>query len=358
MVTVDAPVVIVVVPMTTLPPPLLLLSLSGRQRRPVQDEVDPVFAGAFCELEPCESKLVTGNPDPDVADTAEDVVVGRANVAVALEVEAGGGVETGTVGPFGNVVEQPTPLHAEEVAWAKEVDELLARDTVHPVPRFRQRLTHSRSVHVDTGALVELVVVGRGGLVTVKLPLVLLVVLVDGPEIGGKEVLGMSEVLVVITELVVAAGTTLEVVCVSGGEVGDDGKVRDDVVEGFTVNPEARPGDVVLLRETVQPGPLLRQTLTQSRSVQTLVGVAEELVVARLDDPVMVGELWGADVWNVVIPGPAEVDNETPLQLGPTQRLTQARPVQDVDDSGVVLAAREEVPVLPANVVAVRDEGD
>ncbi|KAL8948647.1 MAG: hypothetical protein Q9222_005186 [Ikaeria aurantiellina] len=400
---------------------------------PVHDEAGSGFACVLAVLEPCGANVVTGSPDPDVTDTKGEVV-GRSDSAVVLEsdlmealtqsrsvqpygrlveepavfgldvdgpgagvtetlmharsvqsplptmleaaeVEVSPGVESDTVGPLCSVFEHPIPLHVDDVSWGKEVDELLDRDTVHPVPRFKQRLTHSRLVHVDAAALEELVVVGRGGPVTIGLPVVVLPALVDGPEMDGSVVPEVSKVLVkevvqpepsakhtsrhkrsvhvvdagieelllvgkgtpVIAGLVVVTGAKFEVVCTPGvvvlvraieqpaprlrqrltqrtsvhvltvaeelvvvrlgipvntDEGEEDGGIGKDVVEGTTVNPEDRPGDdEVLLNDTVQPAPLLRQRLTHSNSVQTLVGVAEELVVARLDGPVIVGEL-------------------------------------------------------------------
>ncbi|KAL8855881.1 MAG: hypothetical protein Q9178_007501 [Gyalolechia marmorata] len=199
-----------------------------------------------------------------------------------------------------------------------DVVPMLGKDKVHPEPRLKQTFAHNRSVHVVVGSPEELVVVTLGNPVT-----------------GGELV----------------ADDDLEE---GGGDVA---------VASVVLGPE-----MLLGKDTVQLGPRFKQAFTHSRSVH--VADATELVVAAGDVPelVIVGVTEPGDdivvgrsvnallvdkleiVVGVIDGGEADsvwlevVDEEAPLHVLPRQMLRQARPTQELDEA-VLLEGGSAIPV-------------
>ena len=199
----------------------------------------------------------------------------------------------------------------------EDVVPMLGKDNVHPEPRLKQTFAHNRSVHVVVGSPEELIVVTLGN-----------------PLTGGE--------LVADDDLEEGSG--------------------DVPVASVELGPE-----MLLGKDTVQLEPRFKQALTHSRSVH--VAGATELVVAGGDVPELVivgGTKPGDDVVvgrgvdallvdkleivvGVIDGGQADsvwlevVDEEAPLHVLPRQMLRQARPTQELDDA-VLLEGGSAIP--------------
>ncbi|KAL8767757.1 MAG: hypothetical protein Q9209_005843 [Squamulea sp. 1 TL-2023] len=308
------------------------------------------------------------------------LVVGRfvVPVKVGLEVvETGGNAEDTDVLP---------ELVVPGCSVLLEGDVVLVRETVQPL-RFKQALTHSKSVQVVVEATVgELVLAVTGTPVTGGLVVPTLVkdelevvVVLDKDNVHREPrskhafthassvqvVVGRTEELVVLTlDNAVTVGKVVD-----GDKPGRDG--NDELVAKIVLDPE-----VLLVSDTVQPKPRLRQALTHDRSVQVADGA--ELLVARFnvvkgllvemndpDDDILVN--WRVDALLVAKPdvvvrdiGNGEVVAEAvwledvdgvTLHVLPVQMLRHAGPTQELDDAAV-LVPKTEVLVLD-NVILV-----
>ncbi|KAL8782325.1 MAG: hypothetical protein Q9213_005486 [Squamulea squamosa] len=369
----------------------------------VEDKIDPLVVVGIDGRVPVDEKLIddavlvrdtvqpprfkhafTQRSSVHVVVTAGPVrfVVGRFVVAVrvGLEVvETGGNVEDTVVLPEFMMVPGCSVLLEENV--------VLVRETVQP-RRFKQALTQSKSVQVVVEANAdELMLIETGtpvsgwlivpGLVEVELGVVAVfdkdnvhreprLKQAFTHKVSVQVVVGRTEELVALTldDAVIVAKVA------DGDGPGRDGD--DTLVAKVVLDPE-----VLLVSDTVQPKPRLRQAFTHSRSVQVAGGaepvvagldVAEGLLVEMIDPDGDVLVDWRVDALVVVkldavvkgigdgevVPEAVwleEVDGVT-LQVLLIQMLRHAKPTQEVDEA-VVLGLGPEVPILNREVLDV-----
>ncbi|KAL8717074.1 MAG: hypothetical protein Q9225_005655, partial [Loekoesia sp. 1 TL-2023] len=268
----------------------------------------------------------------------------------------------------------------------------LVSDTVQAEPRFKQRPTHKRSVHVVEGGAEGTVVTEPGIPVAAGLLVVAeeeIVLKVEGVTEKEFELVSDTTQLDPRPKQRFTQSRSLQVVVgVPEGTVVETPGVPV-IVGPFwkdEVNKNVDVGELLLLdNDIVQPDPRFRQRLTQRKSVQVVVaGTAEDVVVdrpdvttlagkpdprlrqrfthRRPDVPVIVGVAWEDEVdestetdaekvptGGCEVNGGADVldtvDGGCPLHELPTQRLRHARPEHAVLDA-VVLKPGDGEPVL------------
>lgn len=234
----------------------------------------------------------------------------------------------------------------------------LVSDIVQPEPRFEQRPTHKRSVHVVEGGTEETVVTEPG------IPVVAGLVAVAKEEVVFELERVTEEEVELVSETTqldprpkqkFTQSRSLQVVVgVPEGTVVETPSVPV-IVGPFwkdEVNKSVEDGELLLLdNEIVQPDPRFRQRLTQTESVQVVVaGTAEDVVVDRPDVPIFEGKVWEVDVNRSVEVGEVLLLDKEIVQPDPRlrQRFTHRRSVQvvvgDIAEDGVV--DRPDIPVI------------
>ncbi|KAL8705729.1 MAG: hypothetical protein Q9201_001163 [Fulgogasparrea decipioides] len=231
-------------------------------------------------------------------------------------------------------------------AVLEEVD-VLVKDTVHPEPRLRQKFKHKRLVQVVVGTGVGLVVTKLNGIfdetengdddgpvlkiVGDGVPEAVFPRLRD-PHMPEDPGAGVSDTLPAADELWASA------VAVDVGEV--DELIEPLVVtgrsEGVLDNTEVDEETVVPDKDTMQLAPAFRQRPTHRGLVQVVVGAKGEVMVDKLDVPVVVSEDWDKDEPEIAVVDESAIEvrlpeiavvrlvivgGEGPLQPAPIQRL-------------------------------------